>query len=421
MNLKITMGINRKKGILCALFFCIVGFPSPAYAQTLQQQIDNLQAGEVLELIPGQYSENIIIDKAISINGNKNVALLGKIEIMSDDVEIKGIQFLGQRGIVARKVKNIKITESTFRTDKFPIYFDGVVNSKITKVDIAGESNHYSKMSHGISLYNSKDIYINHSIVTQVQDGIYLEGSMGVIIEGNKITHGRYGTHIMYGNDIKLIGNDYAHHITGIMAMMVDGVIIESNSIKQQNSLNSSGLTLYQSSNVNIIHNTIRENSIAVQFQQAESVNMSENIIASNLLVLKNMQPKDILFTKNKLYGNVLVASSGSEGIKLLANTYDDYGGEDFDGDGYGDSEYIATSTFGKWVLKNEHYQYFIGNTATELLNKMDKNIAEENTLVDMMPVSQERQAWQLSFSLNHFSIGISLLVLLIFSWRRLK
>lgn len=410
-----------KKGILLALFFCMVGFATPVYAQSLQQQINQLPSGSILELAPGQYSEDLILDKAIHINGNHKVKLFGKVTIISDDVEVNGMQFLGEQGIVAKKVKNIKITESSFQTKRFPIYFDSVINSEIMEVEISGEEGHYSKKSHGISLYKSKDIYVKNNRIKQMQDGIYLEDSVRVTIEGNTITHGRYGTHIMYGENIQLLHNTYAHHITGIMAMMVDDLTIENNSVKHQNALNSSGLTLYQTTKVNIVHNAIRENSIAVQFQQAESVNMSDNIIASNLLVLKNIQPKDILVTNNKFYGNVLVASSGSKGITLLANSYDDYDGEDFDGDGYGDSVYTVTSTFGQWVLKNEYYQYFIGNTATGLLSRMDTNISEANALVDVKPVIQEGQVWQLSFSGKHFIMGIALFILLVFSWRRLK
>ncbi|WP_342543840.1 right-handed parallel beta-helix repeat-containing protein [Lysinibacillus sp. FSL K6-4013] len=421
MELKKHIVTNMKKGSLLALFFCIVGFSTPAYAQSVQQQIDSLSSGEILELEPGLYSENLLIKEPIKINGNKGVKFTGKIEIKADDVEISGIQFLGEQGIVAKKVKNIKITQNSFQTKRFPIYFDGVENSEIAEVDVIGKSGHYSEKSHGISLYNSKGIHIKNSTITQTQDGIYLENSRQVTIEKNTITYGRYGTHIMYGSDMKLLHNNYSDHITGVMSMMANNVDIEENTIKHQNALNSSGITLYQTSKVNVVHNIIRENSIAVQLQQADTVDMSSNIFASNLLVFKNIQPKDVLVTNNQLYGNVLVASSGSQGITLRANVYDDYEGEDFDEDGYGDSVYIATSTFGKWVLKNEYYQYFIGSTATGLLEKMDNKISEPNALMDAQPIVREGQPWQLSFSGKHLSIGVALLIVLVFSWRKLK
>ncbi len=421
MELKKHIVTNMKKGSLLALFFCIVGFSTPAYAQSVQQQIDSLSSGEVLELEPGQYSENLLIKKPIKIYGNKGVKFTGKLEIKADDVEVSGIQFLGEQGVVAKKVENIKITQSSFQTKRFPIYFDGVENSEIAEVDIIGKSGHYSEKSHGISLYNSKGIHVKNNSITQTQDGIYLENSRQVTIEKNTITYGRYGTHIMYGSDMKLFQNNYAHHITGVMSMMAKNVDIEKNTIKHQNALNSSGITLYQTSKVNVINNIIRENSIAVQLQQADTVDMSSNIFASNLLVLKNIQPKGVLVTNNQLYGNVLVASSGSEGITLIGNVYDDYEGDDFDEDGYGDSVYIATSTFGKWVLKNEYYQYFIGNTATGLLEKMDNKLSKPNSLIDEKPIIHRGQPWQLSFKGKHFSIGVALLIVLVFSWRKLK
>lgn len=60
----------------------------------------------------------------------------------------------------------------------------------------------------------------------------------------------------------------------------------------------------------------------------------------------------DFAVTDNQFYGNILTVRSDKERLQLANNFYDDYSGHDYDGDGIGDTPYIATNSFGQWMVK---------------------------------------------------------------------
>lgn len=420
MKKEMTLHINWKRGLFLALFFCVISFSSPQAASTIQSELDVLQANEHFILKAGVYKENLVITKPVTIQSEGKVEWQGTIEVAANNVKIEGITFSGEQGIIAKKVKNVEVVNNIFRTKKQPIYFDGVQDSMITDVEIIGAQKHYSKNVHGISVFNSTDITMRNNKITYTQDGIYLENSQDIVAENNEMAHGRYGIHVMYGGSVSVRDNRFQHYVTGVMSMVAEDVEVAQNDIRYQHQLNSTGITIYQTKDVEIHHNTIAENSIAIQLQQVKDIYILENIFSSNQLVLKNYQPTNVLFEQNELYANVLIASSGHKGITLQGNSFDDYAGNDFDGDGYGDEAYVATSTFGKWVLKNEHYQYFIGSTATDMLEKMD-HYSKHNTLIDEKPMIKQNESWKFGFSPGHFTIGLLLLIGLIYAWRKLK
>lgn len=420
MKKKMFMDINLKRGLILALFFCVISFSSPQAANTIQSKLDALQTGEHFILKAGVYKEDLVITKPVTLQSEGKVEWKGTIEVAANNVKIEGITFTGQQGIVAKNIKNLEVSNNIFLTKKQPIYFDGVQYGTVTNVQIEGAQKHYSKHNHGISIFNSSNIAVRNSEISYTQDGIYLENSSDIIAENNDLAHGRYGIHVMYGGSVSVRDNQFQHYVTGVMSMMAEDVEIAQNDIRYQHQLNSTGITIYQTKDVKVHENTIAENSIAIQLQQVENIDIVQNIFSSNQLVLKSYLPNNVRFERNELFANVLVASSGHKGITLQRNFYDDYAGNDFDGDGYGDEAYVATSTFGKWVLKNEHYQYFIGSTATEMLEKLDHH-TEQNTVVDEKPMIKQKQSWTRHFSPFHFTVGLLLLFGLIYVWRKLR
>lgn len=412
---------HMRKGLLAGLFLSVLSYAAPAYGESLQQQIDRHASGEILRIPAGKYAGNIEIHQPIHIEGDGQVQLEGEINILSNDVVIRGIQVTGEQGIIAKNVENLLIEQMIIEVARHPVFFDHVLDSEIRAVTIRGAANHYTKKSHGIALYKSSYIAIEKTDISSVQDAVYIENSDHVHLRENLLTSGRYGTHIMYGEKMVIENNHISDQITGIMAMMSNDIEIKNNLITHQNALNSTAITVYQTAAVDMLENEIRENTIALFVQQSESVNVLKNKFVSNVVVLKSILSNDVLVKQNNLYSNILTASSVNEGIELLSNEYDDYAGYDFEGEGYGDRAYIASSTFGKWVVKNEYYQYFIGTMATELLNRMDLIGVDETALIDERPAVMKNGQLEFSFSINHFMSGVVLLFILFIYWRRLR
>ena len=95
----------------------------------------------------------------------------------------------------------------------------------------------------------------------------------------------------------------------------------------------------------------------------------------------------------NEFHSNILAVRTDSAGVNLNHNFYDDYSGKDYDGDEIGDTEYIATNSFGQWMVRKPVYQYFMESPSVVTLNMMDTEVSGNNKLiiVDENPIVMKK------------------------------
>ncbi len=415
------MDKNMKKGWFLALFCCyFLHLSSVSYASNdYQQQITDAKEHNTITINNKTIQDPIYITKPIHLILT-NTTLEQPIHVEANNVIIEGGLFTGKEGIVASNIRDISIKDSQFQTTNEPILIKESQNIKIQNISVDLGENHYSNLAHGITIFDSKDISLLTNEIRRTQDAIYIENSENIKIIGNELEKGRYGTHLMYVKNVEITNNEIQQYITAIMAMESENIAITNNLLQFQDSLNSSAITLYQTNKGVIFQNLIKENSKAIQLQQIKNFDIVDNQFWGNVLVLQSIKTEKILFENNQLQANVLTVSSQTDGITLSHNMYDDYSGDDVDGDGIGDSPYRATTTFGQWVLQNPQYQYFIGGSSTMLLEKLDTN-SSANILQDDYPKVNKHVSWTISFKPFYFVVGILLLFVLWRIWRKLR
>lgn len=289
------------------------------------------------------------------------------------------------------------------------------------QLEIIGGDGHYSKKGNGISFYNVKNATVTHSLIQSMQDGIYLESSEALTIEDNQLLNGRYGIHFMYSNNAEVMDNRAADNVTGMMVMMVDQLTIHHNTIEQQNNLNSNGVFLYEVSNVDVQNNVIRENTIGLILQKVVDSSMTANSFYANGTAVQAMKSGCVSLRENTFSANILSARSDAEGAIFEQNTYDDYKGNDFDGNGIGDTAHALAQSFGQWMIRQPSYQYFIESPSVVLLNTLDAQInhTSEQTLTDSTPKITEAGSIQWKLNFQQLLVGISGLLLTLFLWRK--
>lgn len=382
---------------LWALFISLLAFSVPAYADTLQQQIDETPAGGTLTLFNREYMETAVIKKPITIVGGEGTQLMADstkpvLTIKNArDVTLKNLRFLqSTTAVVVKNGENI-----TMDGVEMVQMFSGVQvydskNVTIKGLTLRGIDGQFASKGYGLAMFKSENITLQNNDVTSVQDAFYLEHTKNVTVKDNVATDSRYGLHFMYADGIEATNNQVENNVTGVMLMLTKNAVLRHNEVRKQWNWQSSGFTLYNAENITVEHNTFDGNRTGILSQTLQNAEISHNIFTSNQTAIEfTSADKQNSVTHNDFTGNILnIRSDGSDSI-IDHNYYDDYNGSDIDGDGIGDTTYSSLQSFGQWMVRKPSYQYFVESPAVVMLNEMDQqtNRIEKNQLVDVSPV----------------------------------
>lgn len=392
----------------------------------LQKLIDATEPGGTLQLEGKTYRGSILINKPITIKGaagTKINSLETTFTIMdTNNVVLEGLSLQGENvAVVASNVntltfKNIEVEESMTGiqiTDSKDVTFENLT--------ITGSKGHFSKKGHAIAIYNSKNVYAYNCDISSVMDGFYVEKVNNISLINNHVVNGRYAVHMMYSDNVSLKQNKLTNNMTGFMIMVANNVAVSNNIIEKNNSLNSLGVYTYDVDKLNFNNNELTENTVAMDIQNTRNMVIHNNLFSTNGTVIQVKRSGTLTIQDNEFYGNILSIRTDKDGASLQHNFYDDYTGKDYDGDGIGDTNYIATNSFGQWMVRKPVYQYFIESPSVVTLNMMDTEVTDGNELiiVDEEPVVIEK-TYYAGFSINWWQLfGSGIVLIAMFIVRR--
>lgn len=416
---------------LFVFFISLLGFSAQAHAESLQSQIDKTPSGGTLKLFDRSYSEKATITKPITIIGGKKTLMRAGYDNTvltienTKNVTLKNLRFArSQSAIDVKKSSQIHIENI-----KMIYMWSGVNirNSSDVTVDdftMRGVDGQYADKGSGVAAYDSKNINISNSFITEVMDAYYLERVTGSKIINNKATYSRYGLHYMYGKDIYARDNLLENNVTGIMLMIAKNALLEENTIQYQSDWNSSGFTLYNAENIVTKNNKLIGNRTAISSQNMKKSHILDNVFLTNQTAVEfTGSYEENTVNHNDFLGNIVNIRSDGTANDIHENYYDDYSGFDVNEDGFGDAKYVALQSFGQWMVREPAYQYFIESPSVVLLNQMDQqtNKTEKNQLVDERPlmsaISEHKEDKPMKISI--IIIGSLIFIAGLYGWRR--
>jgi len=248
--------MNRLSKICINLTFAaaiIFGGLGQAYADVykisngsgqLVATLQTVQDGDVIELGPGIYQGNFIIEKSIKLIGQQGVILDGGqsgsvIKIVAEDVTVKGLYIKGSgsdhvkadSGIFIDKTAHRAVIENNF-LDKnlIGVYVWGQKDAQVIDNKIIGRQDHrMNDRGNGIYVWNAPGAYVAYNDIRYGRDGIFVNASKKNRFIGNRFRDLRFAVHYMYTHDSEISENVSIGNHSGYSLMFSDRLTVKSN------------------------------------------------------------------------------------------------------------------------------------------------------------------------------------------------
>ena len=375
--------------ILFYLLFCI----SFAFANILQETIDNAPYGSTIKLPAGVYEGNIVISKPLSIVGKEpNVIIKGDnqgdvITINASDVTLKNltITYSGDKlqdhdsAIVMQNLNNCKIINCKILESLYGINMAMVENSLFLGNYIRSKELPIRQRGDALKIWYSKNNTFKNNTIEFSRD-ITLNYSNNNLFRKNTFLHNRFGVHISHSDNNILENNLFQYNSVGIMLMGAKNTQVIHNNIYSSHGASGIAVVLKGVSNFLFEYNQVKYNTKGIFIDTKYNENNIQRKIRYNEIsynkealhfhgVIKNN-----LITNNNFLGNIddVVKSARGPltGFNIIEyNYWDRYVGFDRDGDGVGDNSHKIYQYADQLWHYNNKVKFFYASPIMSLLN----------------------------------------------------
>jgi hypothetical protein len=250
----------------------------------IQDAIDNTSDGDVIFVYSGDYFENIVIDKSISLVGEdaESTVIIGLFErnvvrVTSDNVYISNLSIIQNYNehydiyLIYFENSDNSIIENTFlngQINQSKNFFNvtnsnGIMVSKSNNFKIL--NNNLINNKNAIDVYSSNNVLINDNLILDnINLGIHATSyinhphSNDIVINDNIIISNEYGIHF-FGDKVS-INNNYINN--SFLGMYLGSCSYDS--FLKNNYISNCTGGLFSTGKLNVINNTFINNNLEI-------------------------------------------------------------------------------------------------------------------------------------------------------------
>lgn len=378
----------------------------------LGRTIDGLDAGASICLAEGDYSGPIRIDSPVSIWGPPGATIRSSGEdstifVHADDVRLAGFTIAGSGQRYVDQDAGIFVSESTDVVIDHLAITDvlfGVTSQKVDQLTVRDTTircrskRALGMRGDGIRLWETRRSRIAHNELDECRD-LVVWYSPENVIEGNRVSSGRYGTHFMYSSRNIITNNAYVGNVVGIFVMYSRNMLIDSNILADAAGSAGVGLGLKESGNLEITRNRFLHNTVGSYIDTSPLHRDDRNLYALNEFRLGNAgvvfhsSPRANEFLSNTFQDNVetvrVEGGGDATGIPWERNFFGGYAGYDMDRDGTGDVPFELRTVSGMLRSRYPNLDVFHGSAAMfaiEAASRISPMYSPDLVLTDEKP-----------------------------------
>jgi nitrous oxidase accessory protein len=376
--------------------------PPAADQSPLPRLVDAATAGSVLEIGPGTYEGDLVIDRPLQLVGRGRPRLLGSghgsvVRVRANDVRVEGFDIDGREGgditrdssgihVAARRavIRDCRITRSLFG-----IYLreaDGATVERTTIDGILGRDP--GDQGSGIHLWNTVGFTLRDNRVRHSRDGFYLQSSSKGRVAHNLATDVRYGLHYMFSDDNTFEDNTFERSAAGAALMYSKRLIFRRNRFVHNRGFASVGLLMQSCDDVLAEDNLIADNARGVFIEGTHNDVFRRNRIAdSDVALVIYDSVVACRFEGNSFVGNLspLQLVGRRTDTVFSGNYWSEDTTPDLDGDGVRDRPYRLSNVFDHLRGNMTAADLFAQGLAAEVLAQAERTfpVLEPISVVD--------------------------------------
>ena len=341
----------------------VEGRPRAAETSPLQSRLDAAAPGAVIEVGPGTYAGDLIIDKPLALIGRGRPRLAGSgkgsvVRVRAEGALVEGFDIDGRGGgdlmrdtsgvhIAARSatVRDCRISRTLFG-----VYLRAADGAAIERCEIRGiPGKDPGEKGSGIHVWNTQGFLLAGNTITGVRDGFYIQSSSHGVIRGNTARDLRYGLHYMFSDDNVFEDNLFENGAAGTALMYSKRIVFRRNRFLHNRGFASVGLLFKTCDDVTAESNLIADNARGVFLEGSTECVFRENVIAeSDTAIVLYDSCARTRFTGNSFVANLtpLFLVGRRTDTSFDGNYWSSNEEPDLDGDGRTDRPYRLTCVF---------------------------------------------------------------------------
>lgn len=339
------------------------GRPPPEEASPLQARVDAAAPGATVEVGPGTYEGDLVLDRPVRLLGRGRPRLVGSgrgsvVRVRAPGVVVEGFDVDGREGgdlgrdsagvhvaAPGAVVRDCRIERALFGVYLREAHGARVEGNRV--LGIAGKEP--GEKGSGIHVWNTDGFVLDGNEVRDARDGFYVQSSPHGVVRRNVAAHLRYGLHYMFSDDNVFEDNVFRDSAAGAVLMYSRRIEFRRNRFLHNRGFASVGLLFKACDDTLAEDNLLADNARGIFLEGSYRNVFRRNVVAeSDAAIVLYDSCGGVRFEGNAFLGNLtpLDLVGRRTDTRFDGNYWSDNAEPDLDGDGRSDRPHVLGSLF---------------------------------------------------------------------------